>query len=125
MFRWLMLDSIDPAGQLHWLVEVLKSAEDNNEKVHIIGHVAPGQSDCLLTWRDNYYKIVSRLYMERFKIATNYIIIVALTEVFVFTDFNTQLQTIFSVTAIETNTRFIMKTLMEQNLSALGSWVRV
>lgn len=59
-FRWLMLNSTDPVDQLHWLVDVLKKAEDNKEKVHIIAHIAPGQSDCLPTWRDNFYRIASR-----------------------------------------------------------------
>ncbi|KAK6618144.1 hypothetical protein RUM44_002595 [Polyplax serrata] len=65
---WLMLNSTDPVDQLHWLVDVLKKAEDNKEKVHIIAHIAPGQSDCLPTWRDNFYRIASRFR----NVITNY-----------------------------------------------------
>lgn len=55
-----MLNSTDPADQLKWFVGVLQNAEQNYEKVHVIAHIAPGQKDCLPTWRDNYYRIVSR-----------------------------------------------------------------
>lgn len=30
-----MIDNVDPAGQLKWLVDVLQEAEDNDEKVII------------------------------------------------------------------------------------------
>nr|CAD7446823.1 unnamed protein product [Timema bartmani] len=36
------------------------SAEFNGEKVHVIGHIPPGHSDCLKVWSRNYYKIINR-----------------------------------------------------------------
>ncbi|XP_055686380.1 sphingomyelin phosphodiesterase isoform X1 [Lutzomyia longipalpis] len=57
---WLLLNSTDPATELQWLIYELQSAEFSNEKVHIIGHIPPGHSDCLKVWSRNYYKIVSR-----------------------------------------------------------------
>ncbi|OAD57535.1 Sphingomyelin phosphodiesterase [Eufriesea mexicana] len=53
--RWL------PAvSELQWLVYELQGAEMNNEKVHIIGHIPPGHSDCLKVWSRNYYQIINR-----------------------------------------------------------------
>lgn len=56
-----MINSRDPAQQLEWLVDVLKNAEEQNEKVHILAHVPPGQNDCIDVWKNNYYKIITRL----------------------------------------------------------------
>lgn len=55
---WLWINSTDPAGQLHWLVDVLTKAEENNEKVHIIGHIPPSGTLKWFQW--NYYRIVDR-----------------------------------------------------------------
>ncbi|CAF0958166.1 unnamed protein product [Brachionus calyciflorus] len=55
---WLFLNSTDPLGQLDWLVKILQQSENNNEKVHIIGHIDPSQ--CLESWSANYYRIVNR-----------------------------------------------------------------
>lgn len=55
---WLLINYTDPAGQLQWLVGVLQEAENNQEKVHIIGHIPPGL--CLKSWSWNYYRIVNR-----------------------------------------------------------------
>ncbi|XP_069737768.1 sphingomyelin phosphodiesterase [Phaenicophaeus curvirostris] len=55
---WLLVNSTDPAGQLHWLGGVLAEAESRGEKVHIIGHIPPGH--CLRAWSWNYYRIVNR-----------------------------------------------------------------
>ncbi|CAH1103351.1 unnamed protein product [Psylliodes chrysocephalus] len=57
---WLLVNSTDPADELKWLVHELENAEINNEKVHIIGHIPPGSSDCLKTWSRNFYSIVDR-----------------------------------------------------------------
>lgn len=57
---WLILNSTDPLQELQWLMDILQEAENNNEKVHIIGHVPPGHSDCLKIWQTNYYNILSR-----------------------------------------------------------------
>jgi sphingomyelin phosphodiesterase len=56
---WLLINSTDPAQQLEWLVDVLQTAEDKGEKVHIIGHIHPGGS-CLKTWSWQYYKVINR-----------------------------------------------------------------
>lgn len=57
---WLLLNNTDPAAELQWLIYELQSAEFSNEKVHIIGHIPPGESDCLKIWSRNYYSIISR-----------------------------------------------------------------
>ncbi|XP_023315583.1 sphingomyelin phosphodiesterase-like [Trichogramma pretiosum] len=57
---WLLINSTDPVNELQWLVYELQAAEMNNEKVHIIGHIPPGHSDCLKVWSRNYYHIINR-----------------------------------------------------------------
>ncbi|XP_039289630.1 sphingomyelin phosphodiesterase isoform X2 [Nilaparvata lugens] len=57
---WLLLNSTDPAKELQWFIYELQSAEFNNEKVHVIGHIPPGHSDCLKVWSRNYYTIINR-----------------------------------------------------------------
>ena len=58
--RWLLLNSTDPAQELQWLIYELQNAEDKGEKVHILGHIPPGHSDCLKVWSHNYYTIINR-----------------------------------------------------------------
>jgi len=60
MNLWLLLNSTDPAEQLQWLVYELQLAELNNEKVHILGHVPPGNMDCVRVWSRNFNKIINR-----------------------------------------------------------------
>ncbi|MPC27672.1 Sphingomyelin phosphodiesterase [Portunus trituberculatus] len=60
MTMWLLLNSTDPAQELQWLIYELQNAEDKGEKVHILGHIPPGHSDCLKVWSHNYYTIVNR-----------------------------------------------------------------
>lgn len=55
-----MLNSTDPATELQWFIYELQCAEFANEKVHVIGHIPPGYSDCLKVWSRNYYKIIER-----------------------------------------------------------------
>merc|ERR1712098_766295 len=57
---WLLLNSTDPAEQLQWLVYELQLAELNQEKVHILGHVPPGNMDCVRVWSRNFNKIINR-----------------------------------------------------------------
>ncbi|CAH0405385.1 unnamed protein product [Chilo suppressalis] len=57
---WLLMNSTDPATELQWLIYELQTAEFSGEKVHIIGHIPPGHSDCLKIWSRNYYAIVNR-----------------------------------------------------------------
>ena len=44
---WLLINFEDPHKHLHWLYNQLLKAEFRKEKVFIIGHIAPGLSDCL------------------------------------------------------------------------------
>ncbi|PNF24994.1 hypothetical protein B7P43_G07965 [Cryptotermes secundus] len=57
---WLLLNSTDPAKELQWFIYELQSAEFSGEKVHVIGHIPPGHSDCLKVWSRNYYHIINR-----------------------------------------------------------------
>lgn len=57
---WLLQNSTDPMSELQWLINELQMAEMANEKVHIIGHIPPGNVDCLKIWSNNYYEIVAR-----------------------------------------------------------------
>lgn len=57
---WLLLNDTDPAAELQWLIYELQSAEFSQEKVHIIGHIPPGESDCVKVWSRNYYSIIAR-----------------------------------------------------------------
>ncbi|XP_065202561.1 sphingomyelin phosphodiesterase isoform X2 [Planococcus citri] len=57
---WLLMNSTDPAKELQWFIYELQSAEFNEEKVHVIGHIPPGHADCLKVWSRNYYSIVTR-----------------------------------------------------------------
>lgn len=59
------MNSTDPVSELQWLVYELQGAEINGEKVHIIGHIPPGHSDCLKVWSRNYYHIINRLVLDR------------------------------------------------------------
>ena len=54
----MFLDFSDPAEQLTWLVEQLYQAEQEGEKVHILGH-HPIKS-CLAGWQREYGKIINR-----------------------------------------------------------------
>ncbi|XP_039267442.2 sphingomyelin phosphodiesterase-like [Styela clava] len=58
---WVFLSSSEPAGMLNWFVDVLRSAEEIGEKVHVIGHVPPGRyPDCLPNWSEMYFRIIER-----------------------------------------------------------------
>ncbi|XP_050298661.1 sphingomyelin phosphodiesterase-like isoform X2 [Anthonomus grandis grandis] len=57
---WLFVNSTDPASELKWLIHELSQAEENEEKVQIIGHIAPGSSDCMKAWSSNFYDIINR-----------------------------------------------------------------
>ena len=59
-YRWLLINSTDPAGQLQWMIGELQASEDIGEKVHIIGHIAPGLGSCMEVWSWNYNRIVNR-----------------------------------------------------------------
>jgi sphingomyelin phosphodiesterase len=50
----------DPSGQLAWLVNELQSAEDNGERVYIIGHMPMGLSDAFRDGSNYFDQIVNR-----------------------------------------------------------------
>jgi sphingomyelin phosphodiesterase len=50
----------DPSGQLAWLVTELDAAEQNGERVYIIGHMAMGLSDALHDGSNYFNQIVDR-----------------------------------------------------------------
>ncbi|KAI9018040.1 Metallo-dependent phosphatase-like protein [Phycomyces nitens] len=50
----------DPNGVLAWLVDQLQDAEDQNERVWIIGHVAPGDITCFHDYSNYYHQIIER-----------------------------------------------------------------
>ena len=58
------MNSTDPDNQLQWLVQQLSQAELDGDKVHIIGHIPPGNTFCLEVWSSVYYKIVNRLLKQ-------------------------------------------------------------
>lgn len=57
---WLVFDDKDPFGQLQWLANELQQAEDNNESVHILGHVPSGTSSSLKVWSREYVRLIER-----------------------------------------------------------------
>ncbi|OQR77843.1 sphingomyelin phosphodiesterase-like [Tropilaelaps mercedesae] len=57
---WILINSTDPTGQLEWLTEQLQECENRNIKVHLIGHIPPGQPDCFSVWSRNFNDIVNR-----------------------------------------------------------------
>jgi len=58
---WMLLDPEDPDENLSYLVKILTTAEAAGEKVHILGHIAPGVTpDCIGQWSAAYNKIIRR-----------------------------------------------------------------
>jgi len=57
---WLIMNVTDPAQELQWLIGTLQQAENNKEKVHILGHIPPGDSTCYRVWSQNYHRIIVR-----------------------------------------------------------------
>lgn len=57
---WLLYEDLDPNGQLNWLIQTLKAAEKNKEKVHILMHIPPGSKDLYSIWAKQYARIVDR-----------------------------------------------------------------
>ncbi|XP_064094389.1 sphingomyelin phosphodiesterase-like [Macrobrachium nipponense] len=56
---WLLIDSVDPTGQLQWLIDSLGAAEAAGEKVHILAHFPPGGS-CVDYFNTHLNKIITR-----------------------------------------------------------------
>lgn len=57
---WILLQSRDQDDQLQWLMETLLQAEKDNEFVHILAHIPPGDVSCLIAWSKAFRKIVNR-----------------------------------------------------------------
>lgn len=57
---WSLSNSKDPASGLLWLNGVLEKAEMDGEKVHIMSHIPPGNSDCMAIFSREYNKIINR-----------------------------------------------------------------
>jgi hypothetical protein len=60
-FRWLIYNPKDQDNQLKWLAETLLQSEKAAEKVHILGHIPSGDTECLRTWSREFHKIIERL----------------------------------------------------------------
>lgn len=50
----------DPAGELTWLEKILSEFEAKGEIAIILGHVPPGDGDCLYNWALRYRSIADR-----------------------------------------------------------------
>lgn len=57
---WNVLQPIDLAGQLDFLVSQLSDAETLGETVHIVGHIAPSERECIEIWYLNYVRVLRR-----------------------------------------------------------------
>ena len=80
---WLNYQWVDNSGVLQWLVQVLHEAELAGEKVHIMGHIPPGNGDCLGAWGRNYAKIIER-YINWMLDSTHYYYSLLLHTIFSF-----------------------------------------
>ncbi|KAF9096097.1 hypothetical protein BGX29_008745 [Mortierella sp. GBA35] len=54
------LKDYDPFGELKWFIAQLQAAEDAGERVWIIGHVSPSQTDCIQNWAALYHQVAQR-----------------------------------------------------------------
>ncbi|KAF9934771.1 hypothetical protein FBU30_000065 [Linnemannia zychae] len=59
-YLYAATNDYDPNGEIAWLVTQLQAAEDAGERVWIIGHVGPSQTDCIQNWSALYYQVVQR-----------------------------------------------------------------
>eukprot|EP00698_Gefionella_okellyi_P007656 TRINITY_DN1871_c0_g1_i3.p1 TRINITY_DN1871_c0_g1~~TRINITY_DN1871_c0_g1_i3.p1 ORF type:complete len:585 (+),score=87.29 TRINITY_DN1871_c0_g1_i3:239-1756(+) len=57
---WLFLNSTDPAEMLQWMIDRLQAAEDAGDKVYVLGHIPPGEGNCLMTWGARYEQVINR-----------------------------------------------------------------
>jgi sphingomyelin phosphodiesterase len=56
---YIMMNPVDPGGQLQFLINELDKAERDGQYVMIISHIPAGGS-CLNSWIHNYFRIVER-----------------------------------------------------------------
>ena len=57
---WILYESVDPEGQLQWFADTMLEAENNQEKVFILGHVPPGSEECWSVWSAQFNAVVDR-----------------------------------------------------------------
>lgn len=57
---WNCLNYPDPAGMLAWLINELDQAEQNNEKVHLLAHIPPRNTETVTPWAENFQRIITR-----------------------------------------------------------------
>lgn len=57
---WTLYDNVDPGSQLAWLVSTLLAAELAQEKVHLLGHIAPDSTECTRPWLRTFLNILDR-----------------------------------------------------------------
>ncbi|KAG0248626.1 hypothetical protein BGZ95_007973, partial [Linnemannia exigua] len=62
LYLYSDLRDLDPNHEIHWLIRELQYAEDHRERVWVIGHVAPYQTDCLENWSELYHQVIQRTY---------------------------------------------------------------
>lgn len=66
-FLWATLN--DPASELVWLEKTFREIEKRGEIAIVIGHIPPGDSDCLSQWSMRYRAITDRFqHLIRFSI---------------------------------------------------------
>lgn len=49
-------------GALQWVHNTLLSAEQNNERVHILAHIPTGGGSCFQFWSRQYRRIIDRFH---------------------------------------------------------------
>ena len=57
---WTLYEPSDPAGHLKWIQNELLKAENDDNYVHIVGHLPPDSRECTQAWLYNYIQIVTR-----------------------------------------------------------------
>ncbi|KAH7055369.1 Metallo-dependent phosphatase-like protein [Linnemannia elongata] len=60
LYLYSDLRDADPNHEIHWLIRELQRAEDHKERVWVIGHIAPYQTDCLENWSNLYHQVIQR-----------------------------------------------------------------
>lgn len=60
MNPWTLYDPVDPGNQLKFLTRELYLAENRNQRVHLLGHIAPDHRECTQAWLENFVRILMR-----------------------------------------------------------------
>ncbi|KAK3847625.1 MAG: Metallo-dependent phosphatase-like protein [Linnemannia gamsii] len=60
LYLYSDLRDLDPNHEIHWLIRELQYAEDHRERVWVIAHIAPYQTDCLENWSELYHQVIQR-----------------------------------------------------------------